>query len=75
MQLLRGILLLLAAAAAAAQVFQERYRLSVLERRSGPVARDEYEARRRRGQRAMTVLAALSAVLGVGALVYLVLTP
>jgi hypothetical protein len=73
MALFRIALILLACAAAAGQYFQERYRLSVIQKLSGPAALAYYEARRRNTHRTMTILAVVSGVLGLAALVDLLL--
>jgi hypothetical protein len=68
MQLLRFVLVLAAAAAVAGQYLQERYRLTVLSKLPGHVARDRYEAGRRRSERAMTVVSIVLGLLGLVAL-------
>jgi hypothetical protein len=68
MQLVRIVLMLAAAAAIAGQYLQERYRLLALQKLPGAQARDRYEARRQRSERAMYVVTALAALAGVAAL-------
>jgi hypothetical protein len=68
MQLLRFVLVLAAGAAVAGQYLQERYRLTVLAKLPGHVARDRYEAGRKRSERAMTVVSVVLAVVGLVAL-------
>jgi uncharacterized membrane protein len=69
MQLLRALIVLAAVGFAAAQVYQERRRLARIERLPGPEGRELHEAARRRAERAMTILAATLAALGVAAIV------
>jgi fatty acid desaturase len=66
--LLRFVLVLAAAAAMAGQFLQERYRLAVVERLPPQKARDEYEQRRRRSDRAMLVVTIVFSSLGLVAL-------
>jgi hypothetical protein len=73
MQLLRIVLVLAAAAAVTGQYLQERYRLAVLEKLPGRVARDRYEARRHRSERVMAVVTVVLGLLGLAALVDLIL--
>ena len=68
MQLVRIVLILAAAAAIAGQYAQERYRLLALQKLAGPRARDQYEARRRRSERAMVLVTAVAALAGLVAL-------
>jgi hypothetical protein len=68
MQMVRIVLMLAAAAAIAGQYAQERYRLLALQKLSGPDARDRYEARRRRSERAMRLVTIAAAIVGLLAL-------
>jgi hypothetical protein len=68
MQMVRIVLMLAAAAAIAGQYAQERYRLLALQKLPGAQARDRYEARRRRSERAMYIVTAVAALAGMLAL-------
>ena len=72
MQFLRIVLLLLAAGAAAAQFLQERYRLSAVDKLSGAEALAQYEKRRRRSHRALTLVAIVSGAFGLGAVIQMI---
>ena len=74
MQLVRIVLLLLAAAAAAGQYFQERYRLSVIEKLPAAEALAQYEKRRRRSHRTLTLVAIVSGAFGLGALIQILVS-
>jgi hypothetical protein len=67
--IVRIILVLGASIAAVAQFLTERHRLKVIQRLSGPEARDYYEATRERGERLMIAVTAALALAAVGALV------
>ncbi|HEY0710645.1 MAG TPA: hypothetical protein VGG33_27830 [Polyangia bacterium] len=73
MQLFRLVLVLLAGAAVAGQLLQERYRLSVIEKLPADQALARYQASRRRGERGMVILTAVSGLIGLAALLDLVI--
>lgn len=73
MQLMRIVLILAAAASVAGQYLQERYRLARIETTPGREARDRYEARRQRSERAMAVVTVVLGLVGVAGLVDLLL--